>query len=177
MRRPFGARRRVEPVISSKNVDTIRVPGFCSPPMHIGNPPVTRKVRYSVAVGATAGSTTISAQFLADLDAKEYLGAATSTANRFTSYRLLKVEAWLAPTTAGSGGTTTLTVRDTYSGTDFTDTVNPGVDYAHVAVRTCLYGRIVWLGATNTNSIASIETGASTGFAGQLTADLTFEAS
>lgn len=165
------------PIIGSRDLDTHRVSGPEKPPTHVQNPPIQRKVRFTYPIGATAGTFNISPMALAAEDSAEYLGAGTSVANRFSTYRPIKCEAWLAPLTASTGGTSTLQIMDSYSGTQFSDTSNLGVDYAHVAIRPCLLGRMTMLTATTTGPVFVLTTAASVGFVGQLTADVTFEAS
>ena len=160
-----------EPVLSEKNLGTIRLPGVPEPPIHITNPQVTRVVRITTAYSGSALSLTVSPKALVDQDALDYLGATTTS--RYGHLRVTKIEGWLGLQSFGSG-LPTLVMYDGYSDVYHNDVAAVGVDYAHIAFRPCLSMRMTNFGATDTSStVAGINVPASEGAVGTLTVDYT----
>lgn len=161
--------------LGEKDLSTQRVGGPCSPPQLYSNLPITRKTRFQIAYSGAAVAFAISATQISQNDANDYFGA--STPIRFNSLHLVKAEAWFGtindPT---SGAYPILELFDSVSNTSFTDTPNGGVDWAHVAIRPCLYSRMTERPASDTAGLISVIVAAAEGCTGNIVVDVTFTA-
>ena len=157
------------PIITNRDLDTVRVLGSANPPDFVSNPIVTRRVRFTGLASAGGLSLVLTPASLAAQDQALY----GVSALRYSSVRLTNVEAWLAQDTAGTSAAPTIQVGDASSSTTFNDTLNPGVDWAHIAMRRTLAGRSSWSAVSSSGTLASVATNANTGFAGHYVVDCT----
>lgn len=175
-RRQFRRGPRSAPVVSDKDLNTQRVGGPTHPPQHTGNTVITRKTRFTIPYNATAIAQNYTAASILANDALEYLGA-TSPLRFSAGFRVIKAEAWFGiinePTT---GSYPNLFLLDAVSNNGFTDSPNGGVDWAHVAIRPCLYARMVERPVADTTSLIGLEVAAAEGCSGTIILDVTYAA-
>jgi hypothetical protein len=172
-RQPRRFNNKSSMMVSEKDLSTQRVSGPASPPQHVGNPPTSRKTRFSVGYAGTAIVNTITAAAILANDVSEYLGVSTPV--RYNALHVGKIEAWLGLDTSPTN-LLALSVIDSVSNTEFTDSLTTGVDWAHIAMRPCLYSRMTQRPAIDTTSLFVISVPAAEGVAGQLIIDVSFTA-
>lgn len=176
-RRARGTRRNRQQPLQARDLDAVRVRGTELPPDVPTNLTINRRIRVNFPVGASSSTFNITPNLIALQDATDY---ATGTNLRFEAMRVSRVEAWFTlGTITGYSNPVELQLGDQGSGAFFKDAVNPGVDYAHVAVRLSLARRMNWFQATDTSDhIVVIEVtglGSTTG-SGTLYVDFTVDA-
>jgi len=165
--------RRVMPIVGDRDIAAHRVKSVLdAPPIHATDPSVTRIVRMTSQYTGALYSSNISGQADINQDSLDYLG---STSNpRYHSVNIQKVEVWYSSSGEPTNGLyPNLLVTDALSGTTVADTPNGGVDFAHVAIRPCLEGRMRNALQTSTNPIVVVELGPSPGSNGTVTTDVT----
>lgn len=164
------------PVITGHDLDAIRVRGTELPTDLPVNTVVTRRTRLVYTLTAASNSYNITTNLVSLSDSSDY---ATGSNLRFTNLRPVRVEAWASlGTLTGYTIPPVLHVSDV-SGQFFHDAVNPGVDYAHVAIRPSLQSRMTWRAANDTSTVLfqiQLEGLSGTTGNGSLYVDVTFEA-
>lgn len=176
-RRTRGARRNRQQPLQARDLDAVRVRGTELPPSVPANLSINRRIRANFPVDVSSTTFNITPNLIALQDATDY---GTGTNLRFEALRVSRVEAWFTlGTITGYSNPVELHMGDQGSGAFFRDAVNPGVDYAHVALRLSLARRMDWLQATDTSDhIVVIEItglGSSSGV-GTLYVDFTVDA-
>ncbi len=175
-RRGRRAGGKMQP-IGAKDLDTMRVVGTEKPPSIPVNTIITRRTRLVFTLTAAANSYNVSTNSISLSDASDY---ATGSNLRFSQVRVSRIEAWASlGTLTGYTSAPVLHVSDAmFSGAFFHDSINPGVDYGHVAIRPSLLGRSTWRASNDTATLSNIavEGLAGTTGNGSLYVDITFEA-
>lgn len=167
-RRGTNSRGGTKALVNSRDLDTMRITGYSSPPQHVANPAVSRRVRFQAVVSPSGITLTITAASVIAQDQAEYV----ASAGRYGAVRVNGVEVWLAESNPGTSATSSISVSDTSSGAVFTDTLGRGIDWAHVALRRSLGGRVNWIGFASTSPISVIIVPPNTAFIGQLVVDV-----